>query len=53
MVNESSVVHKLPLFRQNAEFIDRFMLCAENHSTTTLGLGRILKQGGSIDDNPV
>jgi hypothetical protein len=33
------LVHKLPLFGQNTEFMDRFMLCAENHTATTLGLG--------------
>ena len=48
-----SLVHKLPLFRQITEFMDRFMLCAENHSATTLGLGRILKRSGNIDDNSV
>ena len=43
-----SLVYKLLLFGQNTEFMDRFMLCAENHSATTLGLWRILKRSGSF-----
>ena len=45
---QTGFVHKLSLFRQNMEFMDRFMLCAENHTATTLGLGRILKRSGSF-----
>ena len=44
----TSLVHKLLLYGRITEFMDRFMLCAENHTTTTLGLGRILKRGGSF-----
>ena len=47
-IQKFSLVHKLLLFGQNTEFMDRFMLCAENHSATTLGLGRILKRSGSF-----
>ncbi len=44
-MHDISLVQKPLLFRQITEFMDRFMLCAENHSATTLRLGAYSKAG--------